>query len=523
MNIEFKEGVVRTGFRPSEPAYELEDILRSKLGFANRYDSARLMIGRSLREPESPTPAALISKSAKVIPGEHLFGDDVDLWISALVIGGGMKAVATSDDFKTLVEAHWARGAQLIRQELDEVGGDDVRLAVLLANLLPEGSAQPTPSAGTRFGVADPTSSVPAKAVRINVGPVSKSVESDEPVELLLNGPGTSPHIALMGGSGKGKTTTGIQMARQIVSQTKAAFFFVDNKGEFVDNGTLVGALAQSAGDIRAIEVGHQAIPLDFLPHINAGDVAMKIAAGRLRDAIVLTCPNAGPQQKSDLLDAIISVSSKPTGRDLAAVRQQYEALLQASNKNVDSVVSRLKELTELKCFSPEHSPEDFYSRSWVISLKILPEELKKLVTLLLLESLSASILSKGEAEVSKDGFRKVRQVVVIDEARKVLKNSKNDALVDIITKSRSKGVAVMLLSQDPSDFEGQEYDFMTQIGSFVAFACNQSTGGLRALEGAFGRKLQSREFADTYLEQGVAFCKLPGRTPERIKCWAPT
>ena len=78
-----------------------------------------------------------------------------------------------------------------------------------------------------------------------------------------------------------------------------------------------------------------------------------------------------------------------------------------------------------------------------------------------------------------------------------------------------------MLLSQDPSDFEGQEYDFMTQIGSFVAFACNQTTGGLRSLEGAFGRKLQAREFSDTYLEQGVAFCKAPGREPERVRCWS--
>lgn len=518
MNINFKENVVRTGFRPSDLAYEMEDVLRSKLGFTNRYDSARLLIGRSVREPGSPAPVAPPSKTSKVIPGEHLFGDDVDLWISALVIAGGLKSAATSEDFKILVEAHWARGAYLIKQELDDVGGDDVRLAVSLASLLPEGGG-----ASAITGVASPATKsdgIPAQRISVKVGPTSVSFESGAPVELILNGPGTSPHIALMGGSGKGKTTTGIQIARQIVEQTKASFFFIDNKGEFVENGRLVGALAEFEGDVRPIEVGHQAIPLDFMPHGNAGDVAMKIAAGRLRDAIALACPNAGPQQKSDLLDAIAAVSSKPSGRDLGAVLLKYEALLQANGKSVDTVVSRLKELTGLKCFSPEYGPDEFFAKSWVISLKILPEELKRLVTLMLLEALSASILTKAEAEVSSDGFRKIRQVVVIDEARKVLKNAKNDALVDIITKSRSKGVSVMLLSQDPSDFEGQEYDFMTQIGSVVAFACNQSTGGLRALEGAFGRKVQTREFSDTYLEQGVAFCKLPGREAERVRCW---
>ena len=521
MNIDFKEGVVRAGYRPSDLAYEMEDILRSKLGFANRYDSARLMIGRSLREPESPVPTSQQSKGSKVIPGEHLFGEDIDLWISTLVLAAGMKSAATSDDFKTLVEAHWARGAILIKQELEEVNGDDVRLAASLAGLLPEGTGPiargaPSPSSN------DPSDGIAAKLVSLKVGPTSLSFDSGEPVELVLNGLGTSPHIALMGGSGKGKTTTGIQISRQIVEQTKSSFFFIDNKGEFVENGKLVGALKDFKGDIRPIEVGHQPIPLDFMPHGRAGDVAMQIAAGRLRDAIALTCPNAGPQQKSDLLDAIVAVAAKPHGRDLGAVLQGYESILQTNGRNVDSVVSRLKELTNLKCFAPEFEPDNFFSRSWVISLKILPEEVKKLVTLMLLESLSASILSKSEAELSPDGYRKIRQVVVIDEARKVLKNSKNDALVDIITKSRSKGVSVMLLSQDPSDFEGQEYDFMTQIGSVIAFACNQSKGGLRALEGAFGRKVQTREFADTYLEQGVAFCKLPGRQPERIRCWSP-
>jgi DNA sulfur modification protein DndE len=518
MNLEFKESVVKTGFRPTDLAYELEDVLRSKLGFTNRYDSARLLIGRSLREPEPPKPLAQQSKTTKIIPGEHLFGDDIDLWISMFVIAGNIKSVTTSEVFKTLVEAHWARGAVLIKQELNDVNGDDVRLAISLSGLLPERTSH---VGGRGIGMAnDPTGGLPAKEVRINVGPVSKLFDNDEPIQLILNGPNTSPHIALMGGSGKGKTTTGIQMAKQILEQTKSSFIFIDNKGEFVEDGKLVGALSDLNGSVEAIEVGTKPIPLDFLPHSSAGDMDLTVAAGRLRDAIILTCSSAGPQQQSDLLDAIISVSSKPTGRDLNAVKQKYETILQENNKKVDTVLSRLKEVTVLKCFTSDYTPEDFYSKSWVISLRKLPEETKKLITLLLLESISANILSKDDAPIS-DGFRKIRQVVVIDEARKILKNSKNDALVDIITKSRSKGASVMLLSQDPSDFEGQEYDFMTQIGAVVAFACNQSKGGLKALEGVFGRKVQTREFADTYLEQGVAFCKLPGRQAERIRCWS--
>lgn len=515
MNIDFKETVWRGQFRPTEAAYELEEKLRTKLGFSTRYEPARLMIGRSMTELEAPAPVAS-AKFGKPIPGEHLFGDKIDLWIAALILDGRLQAGSSNEDLKVLVEAHWARGAALLLDELEHVNGDDVRLAVRLSQLLPDEGILPASSqgGGTIKGVAT--------EVRVNIGSVSRTFDDDKPVDFVLNGPGTSPHIALMGGSGKGKTTTGIQIAKQIVEATGVPFFFIDNKGEFVEDGKLAGALAGFAGEIQAVEVGSGTIPLDFLPRPDVGDVSLKIAAGRLRDAIAMTCPNAGPQQKSFLQDAITDIASRNDDRDLASIRIKYEQAIQAAGKPFDSVVSRLKELTDLKCFNPGLAPSDFFSRSWVISLKILPEELKKLVTLMLLESVCAHTLSQKDSGVT-GGFRQMRHVLIVDEARKVLKEARNVALIDLVTKSRSKGSAIMLLSQDPSDFEGQDYDFMTQIGSVIAFACNQSRSGLRALEGVFGRKLQANEFTDTWLEQGVAFSKLPGRQAERIRCWSAT
>lgn len=516
MNIDFKEAVWKGQFRPTEQAYELEEKLRSKLGFSARYEPARLMIGRSMAEPSVPSPVTASAKFGKVIPGEHLFGDKVDLWIAALTLDGRLLPGASVDDFRVLVEAHWSRGATLVMEELEHANGDDVRLAVRLSQLLPEYGALPG-AAGNGLGV-----SAAASEVRVRVGSVSELFESGEPVDFALNGPGTSPHIALMGGSGKGKTTTGIDMAKQIVEATGVPFLFIDNKGEFVEDGRLVGALANVAGaTIHAVEVGLGTVPLDFLPRPDVGEVALKIGAGRLRDAITITCPNAGPQQKSFLQDAIVDIAAGSSGRDLHHIREKYEQAIQAAGKPFDSVASRLKELTELRCFTPDLSPSDFFNECWVISLKILPEELKKLVTLMLLEAVCAHTLSQKDSTVT-NGFRQMRHLLIVDEARKVLKEGKNAALIDLITKSRSKGSAVMLLSQDPSDFEGQDYDFMTQIGCVVAFACNQSRSGLRALEGVFGRKLQANEFTDTWLEQGVAFCKLPGRQPERVRCWAP-
>lgn len=46
--------------------------------------------------------------------------------------------------------------------------------------------------------------------------------------------PCVPPHIALMGAIGKGKTTTGVQIALDIARQAGIPFLMIDPKGEFV-------------------------------------------------------------------------------------------------------------------------------------------------------------------------------------------------------------------------------------------------------------------------------------------------
>ena len=141
--------------------------------------------------------------------------------------------------------------------------------------------------------------------------------------------------------------------------------------------------------------------------------------------------------------------------------------------------------------------------------------------SLILLKESTTYLLDQADTPVS-GGFRVFRQLLVLDEARKVLKERRSESLVDLVRQGRSKGSVVMLLSQDPSDFEGQTDDFTTQLGAVIAFACAQSQKGLGALQGVFGRKLQASEFSDTYLPHGVAFVKIPGSQAERIRCWQP-
>ena len=148
----------------------------------------------------------------------------------------------------------------------------------------------------------------------------------------------------------------------------------------------------------------------------------------------------------------------------MTAIREAYKRGLVQANKKHDSIVSRLNELTQLQVFSATSSPAEFFSRSWVLSLKTLgTEELKKLVILLVLDALRSFMLSQQESPVF-EGYRALRHLLVIDEARRILANKKYQSLVDLVRQGRSKGEVVMLLSQDPSDFDGQADDFTTQL-----------------------------------------------------------
>jgi hypothetical protein len=221
MNLELKEKVWRSDFYATEASAVFEEKLRSAFGLSYRYEAAQLLIGRSLREPQSPDPLPSTTKfTAKSIPGKNLFGENLDLWLCALILDGRMQVDATFDDFRTLVEAHWARGFRLIADDLDVCQGNELRLVQRLADLLPETSAPVDVPFGANAG--------PAGEIRLKVGSISQTHPAGKPVEFVLNGPGTPPHIALMGANGKGKTTTGVQMALELAQSAQIPLLFLD-------------------------------------------------------------------------------------------------------------------------------------------------------------------------------------------------------------------------------------------------------------------------------------------------------
>jgi len=196
-----------------------------------------------------------------------------------------------------------------------------------------------------------------------------------------------------MGAIGSGKTTTGVQIALALASQARIPFLFIDPKGEFVADGRPIGPFAGHA-NVGEMEAGTDPVPLDFLPRADTAPMKIARAAMRLRDTLVLCCKAPGDLQKDILRTAIEHVIKNGSDRNLETIRETYEQELHANGKENDRIVSRLNELTHLRCFEAKLQPAQFFSQWWVVNLKGLPEELKRLFTLVLLDAVSA-FLSK--------------------------------------------------------------------------------------------------------------------------------
>lgn len=510
MNLAFRDEVSHANFRPSQEALEFEKLIDSRLGGRPRYEAVRLMLGRSLMEPDPPKPLAGSARAEKGdLRGRELFGQQLDLWMALLVMEGGLVGEMHINDFRAAVEAHWARGCALLREDLEHASDDIVQMAMSLANRLPADMA----TFGRTEALAASTG-----PISLRIGPVSKTSPGGEPVEFVINRAG-SPHIVLMGKTGQGKTRIGVNIAQQILQTTKVPFIYIDPKPDFAAGGNYHRAF-DSCSDSTNLVVGDEPIPLDFLPRPTNGNTSLQAACMRLRDSICRSTPSAGPMQRDRLLTCIERISRNPGDRSLARIAAEYDQALTTEGAKPDSISSLLNEVTRFHAFEPTMTPGEFFSRSWVLSLSAnIPESYKNLIMQFLLDAEAAYWLAQEDAPLA-DGHRGLRHLLVIDEAKRILKKAQSDSLVDLVTRSRSRGCCVMLLSQDPGDFEGTDYDFMQQIGTVISFACNQTDRGLTALKGVFGRRLMPNEFSDSRLTEGLAFCKLPQRDAEVVRCW---
>ncbi|TCK42392.1 uncharacterized protein DUF87 [Paraburkholderia sp. BL8N3] len=500
--------IAAIGFKTSRAADELNNEMIRHLGLTKRYAAARLSIARSLALPGLPPAQANDpdDDAGKIIKGDTLFGTGRDLatWV-ALICEHAEIADVSRKEFQALVWGHWQRGVQILHREWDELGGDLQRFVTRLADCA--GLSPTADAARARLRQAKTQKFRPiAKGVTIRVGEKGTDVDTGAEIIWTVNGPGGSPHMALMGSVGTGKTRTAKAILSQLRSENPVPIIAFDLKGDLRDDADFINALGASV-----IEVPRQSVPLDVLSVDRNDETSLKFAASRFQESFQrIKVGGFGANQMDALRDATVQSMRAHSPVTLGNVKDRLRQTYSARNMKPDGATATFNQICDFNLFEPLLTAEEFFSRSWVITFPGVTEEIRKLVSYLLLDSLDRFLNGSADTATDASGNRAMKCIVVIDEAHRLL-GMKQPALSNLVRMSRSKGGVVMLISQKPDDFEGEEDDFLADMGLLASFRTN-------AKPGAAQRVLMEKSLAD--LQDGVCVARIGGKPPVRVQAW---
>jgi DNA sulfur modification protein DndE len=496
-------------FKTSKRADAVNDTMMAKLGSEHRYEPARLAIAGSLAMADpAPQLSADDAESGKTIYGRNLFGeDDLPLWMAMIVEKAGLMN-PTVDDIQQQVRRHWHRGILLLQTEWENCGGVYERFILYLAERagLPA-HGEKTVAVGGDWKASN--GDAPAFPITLRLGEPGTDLSTGQPVSWLLNGKG-SPHVALMGGTGSGKTRLARCLLSQIRQQAKVPCVIFDFKGDLAGNAEFVNEMGA-----KVVLSPLQPVPLDVLYIPQKSQAEITNGAIRFRDSFVLIPKSRpGAMQQDALRDAARNAYQKqklPIG--IAAIRDELRNIYARTSQKGDTLTATFNELTQWELFVPQMKPAEFFGRSWIIDVHGAAESAQRLVAFLVLDAMYAYFKSLDDAPMDRQSHRALRQVLVVDEARRVLKY-RQPSLISLVRESRSKGMSVFLISQSPDDFETVEDNFLEQIGLTACFRSNSTSP--QVLRACLGQTVDLAGLPD-----GAAVTRLPGQSGvTRVKAW---
>lgn len=477
-------------FKTSEEAYSFTARLSEQIGLPVLYGPARLALALSLSDKSKPERVK--TKSKKGLRGKQILGESELLfsWITIITEYYGHQL--TNDDFTSAISDHWARGSKTLHEIWKR---SDYKFENFIINLASKsGISQPKPNTPSLGGLPA-SEQVSGKKVMLQLG---KFTSSNSDAEWHINQQGHSPHMAVMGASGTGKTRLSCKLVESLRAQTNCSLLFFDFKGDiqtrFSDD--------ESVGILDGSKI---TIPLDifWLPEKTKPEILA--AASELCDSIrTFSKRDGGPIQIERLRKVaveLLSSKEKVTINHLLyALKTKYEE----EGKNIDSVLVTLEQICEYGFFEPKLSPKEFFSKNWVIQLKDSSSDFKRFISLTVLSAMNRFLNSLVDAPTDAQGDnRQITTLLAIDEAHEIL-GLNHPSLNNIIRLSRSKGGAVILISQSPSDYKQSDINFLENMGLTICFQTSATQSDVNKV---FATRVSPRD-----LETGECVVQFAGK-----------
>lgn len=499
-------------FRTDEESDKLNTEFMNRLGMRKRYLPARLAIARSLAVIAPPSAPPDEADPGKSIKGDTLFGTGTTLsvWL-ALIFERAGEADMDIKKLISLVGAHWRRGLQLLDKEWEQAERDVARFVKRIVDV----ADLPTSGKGTALaGTGTNASTYSTGRLTIPIGEVAEDVSTKEKITWEMNGPGGSPHSAIMGGVGSGKTRTAVAMLKSIHEKADVPFIAFDFKGDLGTDASGKGYHLDRVFGARILEPPREPIPLDVLSMQSPDDIDIAEAASRFRESFGrLKGSRLGDKQRTALHEAASSALAVHETCELHHIGDALVDLYEDREWKEDGAIATIKEICRFPLFEPQFDPASFFQQSWIIRLPPnVAEDSRTIVVNLVLDALDQYLNSLTDADQSEDGSRGLRIICMIDEAHQIL-GTKLPSLSNLIRMSRSKGGAIMMISQSPDDFSGEDDDFLSEMGLVAAFATNAPPKNATRILGK-GANL-------TALQTGQCLAKRRGdQSAKRIKAW---
>lgn len=316
-----------------------------------------------------------------------------------------------------------------------------------------------------------------AESIKILVG---KSFEDES---IFFNFNDTSIHnnamVAVAGNPGTGKTYFANRFLEQVVEQSKGEvnFIFLDFKGlKKEDEKALQPFFNKTqAVYIDAPQKPFPVNPLSFIDNVNEKNKIMGIS--KLVD-IITTYSNIGKNQQQTLKDAVREVFASMKNGQYPSFKEIYESVLDMEGDKASTLKEILQSLSELDLFETKVDfKNSFLNKNYYLSLSgDLPRNVRFTSVFLIINYIYNTFMNMDNAPI-EGKYQGMRYVLLIDEAHVIFKEKKSqDLLEKILREFRSKGVAVVLLSQGIEEFNQPSFDFSSMCETAFLFDIKDKT-----------------------------------------------
>ena len=324
---------------------------------------------------------------------------------------------------------------------------------------------------------------------------------SGETVEWRVTGAGAlaNGHVQVWGSSGAGKTQF-VKMLLSQLSETGARFGVADFKNDYGSDPR--ENYPASVGAKYCDLWGQPGAPYNPLARDEGDDLHTRVI--EFRDAIeeaTASYSRIGIRQKGDIERAL-----RETYKD-AAIESRSPTMLDLNRHLPDSIRHILGDLTRYEIFTDGPPLSMVISENVVFGLNRIPGngQTTVLAGAFLLSSIGLAI--QGLPPVANT----IRYAIVVDEAHRV---AKIRALELMVKEGRSKGLAVILATQSPTDLpEAVDTNAATRI-CFRLSDANIATQAARKLD-SNDRSLPERIRT---LETGEALVSMQGEQPRAVR-----